>query len=105
MFHDHPQGRPRYRRRLHHGAEAIRSTRGGCLRPTSVVNWVATLFAEIGYQGCSSHSGRRTFITSVARNIHRTGCSLRDVRRCVGPQADRLSGTTISLLQIPWGGG
>src|SRR5271166_6516736 len=46
----------------------IRSARGGHLRPTSVVNWFAALFSELGFEGCSSHSGRRTFITGAARN-------------------------------------
>jgi len=53
----------------------IRSARGGYLRPTSVVNWFAALFRELGFEGCSSHSGRRTFITAAARNIHRSGSS------------------------------
>jgi integrase len=62
----------------------IRSARGGNLRPTSVVNWFAALFRELGFEGCSSHSGRRTFITAAARNIHRSGCSLRDVQLLAG---------------------
>jgi integrase len=62
----------------------IRSARGGCLRPTSVVNWFAALFKELGFEGCSSHSGRRTFITAAARNVHRSGCSLRDVQLLAG---------------------
>jgi integrase len=62
----------------------IRSAKGGHLRPTSVVNWFAAMFAELGYEGCSSHSGRRTFITGAARNIHKTGCSLRDVQILAG---------------------
>jgi integrase len=62
----------------------IRSARGGDLRPTSVVNWFAALFGELGFEGCSSHSGRRTFITGAARNVHRTGCSLRDVQLLAG---------------------
>jgi integrase len=60
------------------------SARGGCLRPTSVVNRFAALFKELGFKGCSSHSGRRTFITVAARNIHRSGCSLRDVQLLAG---------------------
>jgi integrase len=62
----------------------IRSARGSHMRPTSVVNWFAFLFEALGFEGCSSHSGRRTFITNAARNIHRTGCSLRDVQLLAG---------------------
>jgi integrase/recombinase XerD len=62
----------------------VRSARGGCMRPTSIVNWFAALFARLELEGCSSHSGRRTFITAAARNAHRTGCSLRDVQLLAG---------------------
>jgi len=48
------------------------------------VNWFVALFKELGYEGCSSHSGRRSFITGAARNIHRSGCSLRDVQLLAG---------------------
>jgi integrase len=51
---------------------------------SSVLNWFAALFDELGFAGCSSHSGRRTFITVAARNIHRSGCSLRDVQLLAG---------------------
>jgi integrase len=62
----------------------ILSARGAHLRPSSIVNWFAFLFTALGFEGCSSHSGRRTFITNAARNIHRTGCSLRDVQLLAG---------------------
>jgi integrase len=62
----------------------IKSTRGGPMKPNSIVNWFVALFDEIGFEGCSSHSGRRTFITNAARNVHRTGCSLRDVQLLAG---------------------
>jgi integrase len=62
----------------------IRSARGDHMKPNSIVNWFAVLFAELGFEGCSSHSGRRSFITVAARNIHRSGCSLRDVQLLAG---------------------
>ena len=62
----------------------IRSARGGAMRPNSIVNWFVTLFHELSVEGCSSHSGRRTFITAAARNAYRAGCSLRDVQLLAG---------------------
>jgi integrase len=62
----------------------VRSARGGAMQPNSIVNWFVTLFAKLGIDGCSSHSGRRTFITTAARRAHRAGCSLRDVQLLAG---------------------
>ena len=62
----------------------VRSSRGGAMQPNSIVNWFIALFAELEIEGCSSHSGRRTFITQAARNVHRVGCSLRDVQLLAG---------------------
>jgi len=62
----------------------IRSYRGGHLKANSVVNWFVALFTALGFEGCSSHSGRRSFITVAARNVHRSGCSLRDVQLLAG---------------------
>ena len=44
----------------------IRSYRGAHLKANSIVNWFVALFKELGYEGCSSHSGRRSFITIAA---------------------------------------
>lgn len=62
----------------------VPSAKGGHLRPNSIVNWFVALFAEVGAAGCSSHSGRRTFITNAARNAHRSGATLRDVQLLAG---------------------
>jgi integrase len=45
----------------------IRSERGGPMTPVSIVNWFAIAYRAVGLAGCSSHSGRRTFITRAAR--------------------------------------
>ncbi len=62
----------------------IRSQRGGPMTPVSIVNWFAKAYRAIGLQGCSSHSGRRTFITRAARLVHNAGASLRDVQLLAG---------------------
>ena len=62
----------------------VRSQRGGPMTPVSIVNWFAQAYRAIGLQGCSSHSGRRTFITRAARLVHHAGASLRDVQLMAG---------------------
>ena len=62
----------------------IRSERGAHLTARSVVNWFRQTYAELGMNGCSSHSGRRTFITRSARLLIKTGGSLRDVQELAG---------------------
>ncbi|WP_421696557.1 tyrosine-type recombinase/integrase [Aestuariivirga sp.] len=62
----------------------IRSERGSHMNPKAVVNWFHVLYADVGLKGCSSHSGRRTFITNAAKLVHRAGGSLRDVQLLAG---------------------
>jgi integrase len=62
----------------------IRSERGGPMTPVSIVNWFALAFRALGLGGCSSHSGRRTFITRAARLVHKAGGSIRDVQLLAG---------------------
>jgi len=45
-----------------------------------IINLFREWYSSLGFDGCSSHSGRRTFITMTARNIGRFGGSLRDVQ-------------------------
>ena len=63
----------------------VRSERGSHMRAGSIVNWFARLYQELELDGCSSHSGRRTFITRAARSLARTGNgSLRDIQELAG---------------------
>ena len=62
----------------------IRSERGAGMTPTTIVNWFAHAYQAIGVSGCSSHSGRRTFVTRAARVVHKAGGSLRDVQLLAG---------------------
>jgi integrase/recombinase XerD len=62
----------------------IRSQRGGPMTALSIVVWFNRAYKGIGLRGCSSHSGRRTFITRAARFVHRAGGSLRDVQLLAG---------------------
>ena len=70
-------GRPR-------DGPVIMSERGDHLTAASVVNWFRDAYSAIGLNGCSSHSGRRTFITNAARVIATTGGSLRDIQELAG---------------------
>jgi integrase len=62
----------------------IKSERGGPMTPLSIVVWFNRAFKALALHGCSSHSGRRTFVTRAARLAHRAGGSLRDVQLLAG---------------------
>lgn len=50
----------------------------------AIVNMFKRWYDDLGLLGCSSHSGRRTFITNAARKISSVGGSLRDVQALAG---------------------
>lgn len=62
----------------------IQSERSRGMSPQAVVNLFWRWYRHIGFDGCSSHSGRRTFITNTARKISTVGGSLRDVQILAG---------------------
>ncbi|MDA9415140.1 MULTISPECIES: tyrosine-type recombinase/integrase [unclassified Bradyrhizobium] len=61
------------------GTERMSST-----SPQAIVNMFQRWYQHLGFVGCSSHSGRRTFITGAARKISTVGGSLRDVQALAG---------------------
>ena len=75
---------------LHHGERpkpndfVIRTERSTRTSAQAIVNLFARWYETLGYHGCSSHSGRRTFITNAARKISTVDGSLRDVQMLAG---------------------
>lgn len=65
-------------------ARVIHTERSKKTSPQAIVNMFGRWYEEIGFEGCSSHSGRRTFITNAARKISTVGGSLRDVQMLAG---------------------
>lgn len=49
-----------------------------------IVNTFSRWYSKLGFVGCSSHSGRRTFITNTAKKISLVGGSLRDIQELAG---------------------
>jgi integrase/recombinase XerD len=54
------------------------------VRSNSVQFLFRTWFRKLGFNGASSHSGRRTFITRAARKVSEVGGSIRDVQALAG---------------------
>ncbi len=65
----------------------IKSERSDRTSAAVIVNLFAGWYRALGFRGCSSHSGRRTFITGAARKISTVGGSLRDVQMLAGHAA------------------
>jgi integrase len=59
----------------------IKSRSGKAMSAQVITNWFFNLYRGLGFDGCSSHSGRRTAITRWSRNITAAGGSLRDVQQ------------------------
>ena len=65
-------------------ARIITTERAKSTTAQAIVNLFADWYRALGFSGCSSHSGRRTFITNAARKISTVGGSLRDVQALAG---------------------
>lgn len=67
-----------------HTSYVIRTERSKNTNSQSIVNMFQRWYRAVGFIGCSSHSGRRTFITNLSRKIGLVGGSLRDVQFLAG---------------------
>jgi integrase len=68
----------------HQTAFVIATERSQRTTPQVIVNMFQRWYRDIGLLGCSSHSGRRSFITNAAKKISTVGGSLRDVQMLAG---------------------
>jgi integrase/recombinase XerD len=62
----------------------IYSERGLKMSAATIRLWFHRLYQTLGMTGCSSHSGRSTFITRAARKVSEVGGSVRDVQQLAG---------------------
>jgi integrase/recombinase XerD len=59
-------------------------THEGHMDPNTLAQWMRRFYQKVGFNGCTSHSGRRTAITSWARNCNLKGGSIHDVKNLAG---------------------
>ena len=62
----------------------VRTERSPFTTSQTIVNMFQKWYKTLGLIGCSSHSGRRTFITETSKKISLVGGSLRDIQMMVG---------------------
>jgi integrase/recombinase XerD len=62
----------------------VRTERSKSTSAQSIVNMFANWYKDLGFVGCSSHSGRRTFITNLAKKLSLVSGTLRDVQLLAG---------------------
>ena len=65
-------------------SSVIRTERSKSTSAQSIVNMFSNWYKDLGFVGCSSHSGRRTFITNLSKKIGLVGGTLRDVQSLAG---------------------
>ncbi len=65
-------------------SKVVRTERSNKTSPQSIVNLFQRWYRDMNFIGCSSHSGRRTFITNLSKKLSIVGGTLRDVQGLVG---------------------
>jgi integrase/recombinase XerD len=54
------------------------------VQPNTIAQYIRRVYDYIGFVGCSSHTGRRTFGTTLARKANSVGASIVDVQQLLG---------------------
>ena len=62
----------------------VRTERSPFTTSQTIINMFQKWYQTLGLIGCSSHSGRRTFITETSKKISLVGGSLRDIQMMAG---------------------
>jgi len=83
----------------------INTQRSGSTTPQAIVNMFQGWYKDLNLIGCSSHSGRRTFITNCSRKISTVGGSLRDVQHLAGHSSlhttqSYIEGNSLSKIKV-----
>jgi len=88
-----PQDRANFKDRIFISQRGYKFDRG------KIASLFWLLYKKIGFYKCSSHSGRRTFITNTARKISKCGGSLLEVQEMAGHKS--LETTQIYIVANP----
>lgn len=62
-----------------------------------IVNFFYTHYKKIGFLGCSSYSGRRTFATSAGKQLSKVGASMKDLQILMGHKSIRTTSLYIEV--------
>lgn len=66
------------------GPHPVITTLYGRMTPNTLQKYLGRLYRRAGFDGVSSHSGRRTFTTKAVRAANTVDCSIKDVQKIVG---------------------
>lgn len=69
---------------LAHGRPIPKDAEFKQMSPEALKTYYLKMLKSFGFEGASTHSGRRTFGTLLARRANSHHCSLRDVQRLMG---------------------
>ena len=79
------------------GANPVIHTLYGRMRPNTLQKYLGRMYRSAGFDGVSSHSGRRTFTTRAIRVANTVDCSIKDVQKIVG---HRFLSTTEAYIDL-----